>query len=254
MAAGLEGDLPAGAALIAGGGGALGRAICVRLAQTGAPVIVGGTSRDGAADAVADEIRASGGQATAALLDLRSQADIQACLKTAEDLGGLGTVVYAAGARPAFQPVSTTPIEEWRRVMELDIFGLIALSTAALPLLRRSQGSLVTITTYQAQRLEARGGLSAVPKAAAERLIAVIAREEARYGVRANAIRSGWIRVGWGASGLAAEGTEDKILKKIPLGRFGAPEDIAEGVAYLASRRAKFTTGAVLTIDGGQSL
>lgn len=204
---------------------------------------------------MADEIIAQGGRAIAVALDLTAPESIAAAMGVAEDIGGgLGTVVYAPGSKPAFDHLSRLDIAEWRRVLELDLFGLIALITAALPALRRSRGSIVAVSTYQQQRLEAQGALSAVPKAAAERLIAVVAREEARYGVRANCIRSGWISGGHGARMIEAERTEQRILDKIPLGRLGLPQEIGEAVAYLACTAAGFTTGAVLTVDGGQSL
>ena len=106
--------------------------------------------------------------------------------------GGIGTVVYAPGAKPAYDFVSQVPPEEWRRILEVDVLGLANLLSASLPALRKSAGAIVGVTTYQGARLEPRGGLSAVPKAAAERLLAVTAREEGRYQVRSNAVRAGW--------------------------------------------------------------
>jgi 3-oxoacyl-[acyl-carrier protein] reductase len=246
--------LASGAAMVAGGTGSLGQAICERLAEAGAPVLVGYHSRREAAEAVASAIRATGGTAVPVKLDLTSEDAIGAAMEAAAPHGGLGTLVYASGAQPDFDYVSKIDDAEWRRVLEIELFGLLALTRAALPLLRESRGAIVTIATYQAQRLELRGALSTVPKIAAERIIAVIAREEARYGVRANTVRAGWIEGGFGASMVAGKGDERRILDKIPLGRFGRAEEIAEAVAYLASTKAAFTTGAVLTVDGGQSL
>jgi NAD(P)-dependent dehydrogenase (short-subunit alcohol dehydrogenase family) len=247
--------LAPGAALVAGGTGSLGQAICERLAETGAPVLVGYRHRREAAEAIADSIRSGGGAAEPVALDLTDERGAASALAAAERLaGGLGTLVYASGAQPGFDYLSRVESAEWRRVLEIELFGLLALAQAALPLLRHSRGAIVTIATYQARRLEARGGLSTIPKAAAERIMAVIAREEARYGVRANVVRAGWIEGGYGASMLAERGTERTILDKIPLGRLGRPREIADAVAFLASVRSGFTTGAVLTVDGGQSL
>jgi Dehydrogenases with different specificities (related to short-chain alcohol dehydrogenases) len=248
-------DLAPGAALVSGGTGSLGRAICERLADAGAPVLIGYHSRRPAAEAIVSSISARGGRAKSIALDLTSDKSIAAAFTAAEKLaGGLGTLVYASGAQPHFDYLSKVPSAEWRRVLEIELFGLLALTRASLPLLRQSKGAVVTIATYQAQRLEAKGGLSTIPKAAAERVMAVLAREEARHGVRANTVRAGWIEGGFGASMLAENGDERRILGKIPMGRLGRPREIADAVAFLASLQAGFTTGAVLTVDGGQSL
>jgi NAD(P)-dependent dehydrogenase (short-subunit alcohol dehydrogenase family) len=165
--------LAPGAALVAGGTGSLGQAICERLAETGAPVLVGYRHRREAAEAIADSIRSGGGAAEPVALDLTDERGAASALAAAERLaGGLGTLVYASGAQPGFDYLSRVESAEWRRVLEIELFGLLALAQAALPLLRHSRGAIVTIATYQARRLEARGGLSTIPKAAAERIIA----------------------------------------------------------------------------------
>ena len=247
--------LAAGAALVSGGTGSLGQAICERLAEAGNPILVGYHSRRESAQAVVSSIVERGGTAESVALDLTSDASIAAAMAAAERLGGgLGALVYASGAQPRFDYVSKVEIAEWRRVLDIELFGLLSLTRASLPLLRRVKGAIVTIATYQAQRLEAKGGLSTIPKAAAERVMAVLAREEARYGVRANTVRAGWIAGGFGAAMLADNGDEGRILDKIPIGRLGQPREVADAVAFLASQQAGFTTGAVLTVDGGQSL
>jgi NAD(P)-dependent dehydrogenase (short-subunit alcohol dehydrogenase family) len=247
--------LTPGAALVSGGSGSLGKAIAVRLAAMRAPVLIGYASDRTTAEECVATIRAKGGLAEPVALDLSDSQTVLDALAAAERLGGgLGAVVHAAGARPHFDYLSRTPLDEWRRIMEVDVFGLVSLIQAALPLLRKSHGSIATISTYQINRLELRGGLSTIPKSAAERVLVATAREEARYGVRANVIRAGWIAGGWGDTQLKREGTKARILEKIPLGRLGTPEEIANAVAFLCSQQAGFTTGAILTVDGGQSL
>ncbi len=247
--------LSPGVALVAGGTGSLGDAICRRLSQTGTAVLIGYHSRANAAQMQAECLVKEGLQAQAIKLDLGSIDDITAALVKADQLGGgLGTLVYASGAQPNFDFLSAIDNNEWRRVMEIEIFGLLNLIKAALPKLREARGAIVTIATYQANRLEPRGGLSVIPKAAAEKIMAITAREEARFGVRANTVRAGWMEGGFGVRMVAEGNYREKIREKIPLRRFGLPEEIADAVAFLASTRSGFTTGATLTIDGGLSL
>jgi NAD(P)-dependent dehydrogenase (short-subunit alcohol dehydrogenase family) len=93
-----------------------------------------------------------------------------------------------------------------------------------------------------------------VPKAALERLVEAMAREEARYGVRANAVRAGWINAGGGARYTNDAEFMAMKLADIPLRRLGAGWELGEAVAFLASPRASFITGVALTVDGGESL
>jgi NAD(P)-dependent dehydrogenase (short-subunit alcohol dehydrogenase family) len=169
--------------------------------------------------------------------------------------GPIAAAVYAAGPSCNFDFVSRVPIEEWRRVIEMDVLGCVALAQSVIPHLRETNGSFTALSTYQARKIEVRGSLSSVPKAAIERLVQAIAREEARYHVRANAVRAGWINAGGGAR-LTRE-NQARLAEKlsdIPLRRLGEPCELADAVSFLASRRASFITGVALTVDGGESL
>jgi len=244
-----ESDFAPGAAIVVGGSGGLGTAIATRLAHYGAQVIVSYRQARKQALELVETIRASSGTAEAVELDVLDPESLASGVEEAVKLfGGVGTVVYAPGAKPKYDFISNIPIEEWRRIIDVDVFGLANLLKAALPELRKSAGAVVGVTTYQGSRLEPRGGLSAVPKAAAERLLAVTAREEGRYNVRSNAVRAGWF------DNRGVKRTDIVTVQESLLGRRGRPEELAEAIAFLTSKRASFITGAVLTVDGGQSL
>lgn len=250
----MSGEFVNGAALVAGGSGGLGVAICAAIAAKGCPVLVGYANRREAAEEVVAGIMSAGGSAQACHLDLLDPASVSAAVEQAVAFaGGLAAAVYSAGFRKTFDFISRVSDEDWERALTMDVRGFASLVRHTLPELRKSKGAVVSITTYQGGKLEVKGCLSSVPKAAVERATMVVAREEGRYGVRANAVRTGWIQAGSAAALLDGE-THAQKLKDIPLGRVGAPAELGEVVAFLASQRASFVTGSVVTCDGGESL
>ena len=249
-------DFAPGGVFVLGGSGGLGSAICRAFAQAGVPIAFSYNRNAEAADALAQELSRLGVEASPCRLDATDRDAVVATLGTAADgLGGLHSVVYAGG--PGFDPqfFSRTETAVWRTWLEQDVLAAINLAQAAVPHLRASHGAFAALSTYQGDRIEVRGGVSAISKAAIDRMIAVMAKEEGRYGVRANSLRCGWIRTPTNARlfELMPEAETEK-RRTIPLGRLGDPEEIGATILFLCSRRAGFITGATLTADGGESL
>ncbi len=245
-----------GGAFVLGGSGGLGSAVCLAFAHAGVEVTLSYRSDRQAAEDVAERLRATGAAAHTFQLDARDRDAVQTTLAlAAEACGGLGSVVYAAG--PPFKPqfFGKTSPETWRDWLEGDVLAAIQLAQASIPYLRSSKGAFLALSTYQGDLIEVRGGVSAISKAAVDRMIAVIAKEEGRYGIRANSLRCGWIE----------SETNDRLFiempelartkaKAIPLGRLGKPTEIGEAAVFLCSRQAGFITGQAITADGGESL
>jgi NAD(P)-dependent dehydrogenase (short-subunit alcohol dehydrogenase family) len=244
-----------GGALIVGGAGGLGAAIARRLAEDEVNVAITYSSRAEAAENVATELRAHGRKALSCRLDLRSQTDAaESVRKVVEVFGSLQTLVYAAGIPIPQKYVSEVPIDLWQQVVELDLFGFFRLVQASLPALRESRGSIVAITTTGTRRHPPRDILSTAPKASIEAVIKGVAREEGRFGVRANCVAPGMIDVGVGAYILHQEFTPavvETMRRDIPMKHFGTPDDIAHAAVFLASDKAKWITGQILCVDGG---
>ena len=170
-------------------------------------------------------------------------------------LGRLLTQRTLASGVAIPQPfVSTITQEQWREVIETELIGLTRVVAAALPIFRKQGGGNFVIVVSVANYTFPPGdALSSVPKAGMEALGRAIAKEEGRYGIRANMVAPGIIDSGLGASFLQELYTPEiweTQRKRIALGRFGQGADIAETVAFLASERASYITGQTIIVDG----
>jgi 3-oxoacyl-[acyl-carrier protein] reductase len=245
-----------GTAIVTGGSGGIGAAVCRRLAQAGSAVAFTYRSRRAEADRLLGAL--SGGQApvSAHHVDLTDPDATERFINTvAEASGGVHTVVHAAG--PVVPQVYLSQVTPAMMLAQLtqDCGAFFTLVQAALPALRDSRGSVVAVTTAATRRHPSRDGLSTGPKGAVEALARAFATEEGRYGVRVNCVGPGMLTDGMSAAlmegGQLDERALDIAMRNIPLRMFGDSTDIAEAVCFLASDRARFITGQKLDVDGG---
>ena len=159
-------DFKEGTALVVGGSGGVGSAICVALAEAGCDIALTYFGNEARAEAVAGDVRAHGRAASIHQLDLRDASAVERVVAAAAGAGPLHTVVYASGPDIAQRYLSEVTGEEWRQIMEADATGFFELVRCALPHLREAAGSLVAVTTAGLSRYPARDVLSVAPKAA----------------------------------------------------------------------------------------
>ncbi len=249
-------DFSQGVALVVGGSGGVGAAVCHRLAEQGATVaLTYNKNRDKALEVVASLDKA-GGQAEAFQLNMGDRESAEKLFADlAEQYGNIHTVVLATGYDIPQQFISETTPELWQDIIQSDVNGFFNIAHTAIPYLRKEGGgSIVHISSAGLFRFPARDALSVAPKAAIESLIKGIAKEEGAYGVRANSVAIGVIETG---IFLRLKGTafdqawEDAVLQNLCLRRFGQAEEVADAVSFLASNRARYITGQIICVDGG---
>lgn len=244
-------------AIVTGGGTGIGAAIARSLAADGFAVCITGRRRE-PLDAVAAE---SG--ALAFVADTGDPAEAQNAIEAAKGaFGRLDLLVCNAGIGAGGTVEEQTP-EGWDAVLRTNVTGAFLACRAALPELVQTKGSIVTISSDAGLRAGPRSAAYCTAKAGLIMLTQCIALDYGPVGVRANCICPGWIRTPMadaemdelgGLKGTDREGAYELVSSRVPLRRPGSPEEIAAAVAWLASEGAGFTTGAVIAIDGGNSV
>jgi len=234
----------------------VGRAMALEFARQGADVALVYRASDDLARAVAGEITAIGRKAVAIRADLKdASAAALAVERTIAELGGLDILAHSAGAQVEWVAVRDHDPGDWAGFVTNDLIGAFNIIQPAVRHMHgRKSGVVIAISSIAAQMCQARNSEGAAAKAGLEALIRVVAREEGRSGIRANAIAIGLTDTDQARQALEQWGPEatEKIIKAIPLGRMARPEEIAGMAAYLAGEQGAYITGKVIQVDGGQ--
>jgi NAD(P)-dependent dehydrogenase (short-subunit alcohol dehydrogenase family) len=240
-------------ALISGAARGMGAAEARLFAREGARVVLADVLT-GEGKAVEDDIMAKGGQAVFAALDVTREADWTRAVALAESrFGALHILVNNAGIGAPSSRVEATTLEAWQRVMDVNATGVFLGTKAAIPALRRAGGgSIINISS----QLGLVGTEDSTPqytasKGAVRLLTKTTALQYAKEGIRANSVHPGPIVTPMTERRRADPATYQRMLSRIPLGRYGEADDVAYAVLYLASDESSFVTGSELVIDGG---
>ncbi len=247
------GRLDGKVALITGSASGIGAAVALRFAQEGAR-IAGIDTQDLAEGDWADALRLTGG-GPVHKLDVRDKAAVVRAVADVEaEYGQIDVLVNSAGVAGG-GPVHLIPDEEWDRVMDINLKGTLHACQAVVPgMLARESGSIVNVASVEGIEGFEGGSAYNASKGAVILLTRNMAIDYGRKGIRVNAVCPGFIDTPLFRSTLETEGMaeiREKIRDAHQLGRFGRPEEIANGALFLASDEASFVTGQALPIDGG---
>jgi NAD(P)-dependent dehydrogenase (short-subunit alcohol dehydrogenase family) len=242
-------------AVVTGGSRGIGAAIAVAFAAAGARVVLASRKLEGV-QAVADQIRAHGGEALAVACHTGREEEVQALAARArEAYGGVDVLVNNAAASPHYGPLLEATEAQWDKTIEVNIKGYVNAIKACVSLMReRGGGAVVNVASVAGTVPHTGLGVYGVTKAAVIMLTRTLAVELAPENIRVNAIAPGLIQTKFSEVLWSSPESRERALRSIPQRRIGQPEDLAGAVLYLAGDAARFTTGALLTVDGGQTL
>lgn len=251
-------DLTGHVALVTGGNGGIGLGMAEALAEHGASVAVWGTN-PAKNDAAVEQLAGYGGDVHAVICDVGDEDAVVAAM--AETVGEFGRVdscfvnAGVGGRAPSFVGMSN---DEWRRVQRVNLDGAFYTARAATRHMverfdggDRAGGSIVFTSSGAAFSGQQRGQHYASSKAGIIAMSRGIAVEHARHGVRSNALVPGWIESEMTESAFGWDKFVEHNMARLPMRRWGRPEDFGGVAVYLASSASSYHTGDVITIDGG---
>ncbi|MEM1425598.1 MAG: 3-oxoacyl-[acyl-carrier-protein] reductase [Cyanobacteria bacterium P01_H01_bin.130] len=235
-------------AVITGGSRGIGRAAALALAEEGAKVAVNYASSSGAADEVVKLIVDAGGEAIAVQGDMAQQDDVTKLLDTTKEKWGRVDVwVNNAGITRDTLLLRMKP-EDWQAVINLNLTGVFMCTKAVSKvMMKQRSGRIINIASVAGQMGNPGQANYSAAKAGVIGFTKTVAKELASRGITVNAIAPGFI-----ATDMTADLKSDEILKFIPLGRYGKPEEIAGAIRFLAAdAAAAYITGQTINVDGG---
>jgi len=240
-------------ALVTGAARDVGREIALTLAAEGAAVAVNYLSSASEAEAVVAEIEARNGKAKAYKADVSDYAAVQGMVDAVvKDFGGLNILINNAGLAQRQRFVETKP-DDWKRQIDICLYGAIHCCHAAAPHLETGKSGRIISVIGDSSRVGESGlAIVAAARAGVVALMKSLAREFGRSGTTANTVSLGLVETAHDRAWV--DENREKLVRLYPVRRLGMPDDIAPAVALLASPRAGWITGQVISISGGFSM
>lgn len=250
----MNGRVDGKVALVVGGAGAIGAEVGRKLAGGGATVIIADLDFD-AAKRVSDAI---GSSCSAIRLDVTSEADWIACVEAiVTSHGRLDAMVTAFGYYRPNIPIETVSFEEWRRHQAINVDGVFLGIRECMKAMRPTGGAIVTMASSLVAMPHPQGASYVAAKSAVIGLSRAAARHGGPLNIRVNIVSPGpthsAMLYGNVVEGGSTEELVERLATRIPMGRIGEPEEVADAVVYLCSDAARFVNGTMIAVDGGQT-
>ena len=239
-------------AVVTGASKGIGAEIALQLGAAGASVVVNYASSKAGAEAVVAKILAAGGRAVAVQANVAQQAEVQKLFaETKAAFGKVDVLVNNAGVYE-FAPLEGVNLENFRRMFDLNVFGLLMCTQEAAKLMPESGGSVINISSVAGFSPPPNTSVYSGTKGAVDAITIALARELGKRKIRVNSVNPGLVETeGFHAMGQTAADFKKYIESVTPIGRVGQPGDIAPAVVFLASDDSSWMTGEIVPISGG---
>ena len=240
--------------LITGGLTGIGRAAAVAFAKKGAKVVVVGR-RDEAGMQLVDELRSFGSEAEFVNADVRKEDDVRAMVdKTIVRFGHLDVAVNNAATEGQVGPITDQTAESFAATFDTNVLGVVlSMKHEVRAMQAQRSGSIINISSTYGHEGAAGASIYVGAKHAVEGITKSVALEVAKSGIRVNAVAPGPTDTGMLTRFTGTPKNKAALVKGVPLGRLGLPEEVADGIVFIASDAASFITGHILNVDGGHS-
>ncbi|MFC6731221.1 MULTISPECIES: 3-oxoacyl-ACP reductase FabG [unclassified Haladaptatus] len=236
--------------LVTGGSRGIGRGIALDLARNGATVVVNYRSSEAEAAAVVDEIEANGGTAVSLQCDVSNYDEVSGMCERVHDLVGPVDVLVNNAGITVDKTFKSMTREDWDRVIDVNLGGVFNCTNCFFDdLLEAEHGRLINISSVVGQQGNYGQANYATTKSGLFGFTRTIALEMARYNSTANCVAPGFVRTEMLET--VPDRVQEKILSRIPLGRFAEVDDITGMVSYIASAQSAYMTGQILSVNGG---
>lgn len=248
-------DLTGKVAIVTGASKGIGEAIAREFGKAGAKVVISSRKQD-QLDAVAEEYKKEGIEVLPFAANTGKMDDIENLVKkTIEVYGGVDILVNNAATNPVFGPAVNVDLSAYDKIMEVNVKGPFYLSQLVYPSMKaRGGGSIINISSVEGINPGFGLGAYSVSKAALIMQSKVFAKEWGRDNIRVNAVCPGLIKTKFSQALWSNDKTMDMVMHKQPIQRIGETKDLSGLALFLASDAGSYTTGAVMTVDGGLTI
>ena len=245
-------DLNNKTAIVSGGSKGIGKAIATKLAQAGANVVICSRKKENL-DSAVNEAESNGLTLIPIECNTSNNESIQSVVDhTIEKFNRVDVLVNNAAANPYYGPILNSEDSHWDKIFDVNVKGYFNFAKAcSKTMIANNSGKIINVASIAAKTPLEGLGVYNISKAAVVMLTKVLAKELGEHNINVNTLAPGLIKTDFSKALWENEDTHNKIVKSIPQGKMGSPDDISGMALYLASEASDFVTGSIFTVDGG---
>ena len=239
-------------AIVSGGSKGIGKAIAMKLAQAGAKVVICSRRKENL-DSAVNEAESNGLTFVPIECNTSNKKSIQSVVDyTIEKFDKVDVLVNNAAANPYYGPILNSEDSHWDKIFDVNVKGYFNFAKACSEtMIANNSGKIINVASIAAKTPLEGLGVYNISKAAVVMLTKVLAKELGEHNINVNTLAPGLIKTDFSKALWENEDTYNKIVKSIPQGKMGSPDDISGMALYLASEASDFVTGSIFTVDGG---